>query len=345
MLTKPQWLTFQRMALAGHQWSPEALEYTVSFTADQWTALNTWPDELWESSPFATLEVTDRLTVLMTQSWQEWHTVTLQTATEQLIEPTDDRPFVARKVDGIMGPVTIHAAHEPRCGCPDYRNPNEAVAEGNWRPECRGSLSWALKDGGFSLPGLTQEQVTQAFELAYEYHHRAIEGVKFVRDDSLGTRANTFSRPARLGGSTLARHTLPPSTGTACSFSGWGEYSTDKQWQIAYLICVIIHEEGHGLGCDHVKQSSGGVMTPGINSGAVERVRQWIADKATAGAFNTADWQELTSKGYTQRTTPPDDPDPPVPPTPVGKIALQGRVTAVSVETGEELGEFILVTA
>ena len=309
------------MCAAGHHLSPGAKPYASAFSVDAWKLLKRWPDSIWKESPFMLLDTADPLVRETTRSWQEWHTQTLAVATAA----KTTRSGGGFLTDGVLGEITSYAATAYAfCGCPNYL-PDEAIAEGNWRNECRMQLTYGCAGGGFELPGAPKERMDWRFAKAAEIAESEIDGIKYHRRDDLGQRVNNYHRPARLGGSTLARNTLPPSQNTSCDFHGWGEYDDDRRWEDdAYCICVILHEwaGGHALGCMHVKQSTNGVMTPGINNAAVNRVRTKL-DGVAIDVFNDGDWTELNRRGYKKRTTPPP---PKKPEEPTAGVTLSGTI-------------------
>lgn len=229
----------------------------------------------------------------------------------QINHETDLQPLIAQAhgirehgtglvADGDVGPATAWSFHMQRCGCPDYKDPDQkdptilgaTIAEANFPTGCRSELLWKHRIP--NLNGLTQVQIRDGLRAAFKVWQDALvvgflesQGASFVHFDE---------RSANLGnGGVLARHLLAHNR---CDSGTWGEYNTRVNWNLAMFIAVAAHEIGHGLGFDHVPGQAT-LMNPSITRGAIER----------GGRPIDADLRESVRKGYVLRADgpPPDD--------------------------------------
>lgn len=107
-----------------------------------------------------------------------------------------------------------------------------------------------------TLPGLSREQVRDAYDLAFKQWADVCD-IEPVRVDD-PEKANVYAREGRIDipGMTLAWSYLP------CGYSADGQvtqkYDTMERWNFNFLVATACHEIGHALGLSHL--GSGTIM-------------------------------------------------------------------------------------
>lgn len=233
---------------------------------------------------------------------------------------------------------------EPRCGFPDHADYDLATGdvlelaevlavpvgemarycqihrqmyaenEANWPGSCRGSLTYGRTFD--RLPGLSSDQTDAVWWGIANNWTAASSDLAMVVEEGVTSdyrRLDIWAGLERLGGSTLAWQTLAVNR---CDVSLEGRYDSDRSWSMVLAVTTGTHEVGHGLGHQHVQDSSA-LMYPSINSAAQQR----------RGYPNDTDLRQHRNLGYglSGRTRPLADselwkpkgePTPPAPPTP-----------------------------
>lgn len=164
--------------------------------------------------------------------------------------------FHGLEVTGIAEPVTAHSFRRLRCALPDFE-----------MREAGKVCMWPMKSVTYyqslRLPGLTPEQVAQAYDEACN-QWVAVCGLSLKR---VATK-NQANIAARSGagrangldgrGGTLAWSELP------CGVSPNAQmeqcYDEAEAWTYRMAVAVICHEVGHALGLPHL--SNGNLMAP-----------------------------------------------------------------------------------
>lgn len=181
--------------------------------------------------------------------------------------------FSGLKADGRFGPFTDEALRggrdawgNPRiCGCPDILSGVEQANIPN------GTRTWPnpeLPIGVYlnfrTLPGLATEEVSKAFQLAFDDIASKI-GVRLQFMPK--SKAHIHIRRESMGGGTLAYALL--SLGNRDIGGHYQAYASNRQWSIepqpaVSLVAVAIHELGHTLGFSHSKDRTA-IMWPSYN--------------------------------------------------------------------------------
>lgn len=219
------------------------------------------------------------------------------------------------KIDGIFGPVTRELVEMPRCGCPDFHDPENPLCaesqEANWPGACRNELRFGRSFA--SLPGLNQQQTDLVFDAACrsitrEFKDITLTSVPYGQSTS---GVEIFANLKALSGSTLAWSYLARNQ---CGITLEQAYNTRVNWVVRSGITVAKHELIHAMGGPHVNHRSA-TMFPSIHSESLGRY----------GYLHAADLSMMRGIGYTQSGLPqPDDswfinpsqpePDPPTDP-------------------------------
>lgn len=158
---------------------------------------------------------------------------------------------------GTVGPKTAHRINRRRCGLPDF---NLTSPDGD---PCK----WPMPNISYfhevHLPGLTPEQVSEAYDIAFS-QWAEVCNIDPLRVDS-ANKANIYARSGvgkKHGldnkGGTLAWSELP--CGVAENVQLDQMFDEAEDWSFNMAVAVICHELGHALGLPHL--NSGNLMAP-----------------------------------------------------------------------------------
>lgn len=158
---------------------------------------------------------------------------------------------------GQVGPKTAHRINRSRCGLPDFN----ITAPGG--EPCKWPMPNISYYHEIKLPGLTDEQVKHAYDIAFA-QWAEVCNIDPVRV----TAANTANIYARSGvgkqhgldnkGGTLAWSELP--CGVASNVQLDQMFDEAEDWSFNMAVAVICHELGHALGLPHL--NAGNLMAP-----------------------------------------------------------------------------------
>jgi hypothetical protein len=157
---------------------------------------------------------------------------------------------------GTVGPKTAHRIDRRRCGLPDFN----LTAAGS---VCKWPMAKIAYYHDMKLPGLTQEQVTEAYSIAFS-QWAEVCNIEPVRADGPHT-ANIYARSG-VGkqngldnrGGTLAWSEIP--CGVAENIQLDQMFDEAEPWSFNMAVAVICHELGHALGLPHL--GDGNLMAP-----------------------------------------------------------------------------------
>lgn len=165
--------------------------------------------------------------------------------------------FNGLKPTGTVGPTTAHRINRRRCGLPDF---NITAPGGD---PCK----WPMPNISYyhevRLPGLTNAQVAEAYDIAFS-QWAEVCAIDPVRVDT-HKKANIYARSGtgkKNGldnkGGTLAWSELP--CGVAENVQLDQMFDEAEDWSFNMAVAVICHELGHALGLPHL--ANGNLMAP-----------------------------------------------------------------------------------
>lgn len=165
--------------------------------------------------------------------------------------------FNGLKADGRVDEQTAHRLSRRRCGLPDF---GLTAPSGN---QCH----WPMKEISYyheiSLPGMTQDQIKSAYDIAFSQWAEVcdIEPKRVDRKEV----ANIYARSGRgkkhnldARGGTLAWSELPCDVAAHIQLDQMFDEAED--WSFNMAVAVICHELGHALGLGHL--NFGALMAP-----------------------------------------------------------------------------------
>lgn len=159
--------------------------------------------------------------------------------------------------DGVVNDVTAHRISRRRCGLPDF-----GLTSPNGVP-CKWPMSEIAYYHEITLPGMTDEQVSQAYDIAFS-QWAEVCNIEPKRVDSKEV-ANIYARSGRgkkynldARGGTLAWSELPCDVAANIQLDQMFDEAED--WSFNMSVAVICHELGHALGLGHL--NAGNLMAP-----------------------------------------------------------------------------------
>lgn len=157
---------------------------------------------------------------------------------------------------GVVGPRTAHVMARRRCGLPDFN------ISGRDQP-CKWPMSQITYYSKLTLPGISEAQTNQAYDMAFE-QWSAVCNIDPIRVDS-PSAANIFARSGKGKadslddrGGTLAWSELP--CGVTQNMQLDQMFDEAEEWTFDMAVAVICHELGHALGLAHL--GKGNLMAP-----------------------------------------------------------------------------------
>jgi hypothetical protein len=165
--------------------------------------------------------------------------------------------FNSLKPDGYVGEKTAHRISRRRCGLPDF-----GLTAPSGSP-CR----WPMPDISYfhevNLPGMTEEQVAQAYDIAFgqwaevcDINPKRVERKEVANIYARSGRGKKHNLDER--GGTLAWSELPCDVAPHIQLDQMFDEAED--WSFNMAIAVICHELGHALGLAHL--NFGALMAP-----------------------------------------------------------------------------------
>lgn len=158
---------------------------------------------------------------------------------------------------GTVGPKTAHRINRRRCGLPDF---NITAPGGD---PCKWPMPNISYYHEIHLPGLTNDQVAEAYDIAFSQWAEVCK-IDPVRVDT-HKKANIYARSGtgtKSGldnkGGTLAWSELP--CGVAENVQLDQMFDEAEDWSFNMAVAVICHELGHALGLPHL--NAGNLMAP-----------------------------------------------------------------------------------
>jgi hypothetical protein len=158
---------------------------------------------------------------------------------------------------GTVGPKTAHRINRRRCGLPDF---NITAPGGD---PCKWPMPNVTYYHEVHLPGLTNSQVAEAYDIAFS-QWAEVCNLEPTRVDT-ANKANIYARSGagkKNGldnkGGTLAWSELP--CGVAENVQLDQMFDEAEDWSFNMAVAVICHELGHALGLPHL--NAGNLMAP-----------------------------------------------------------------------------------
>ena len=198
---------------------------------------------------------------------------------------------------------------------PTLHKPMPALAGGSrlrcaaksYKSAALGLARWQSPDVGYSfamsLPGLSADQIAQAFDVACASWN-AVCGIKLSR---VANGGNIRARGSRIDGSygTLAYSYMP---GDPSPMNDVLEqvFDTAEPWSQVWLQEVIAHEIGHSIGLDHNESDKSALMYP-YSSGSTIKPQRWDIEQAQARYGSPA--PTTAPPPVTPPSVPPVQPD------------------------------------
>ncbi len=191
----------------------------------------------------------------------------------------DFQRYFGAKIDGVVGPKTLSAMELPRCGCPDYiqpDDPNQAdyiammqYVKNNLNRWGKSGLKYYIKSYvGGSLTQTTQRDIISGAWKAWNdvcglqvEQTKSTKSADLIIDTGEGRRSN-FDGP----GGTLAWAYLPQGDDQQLlmRFDLGETWINNPRERGILMFNVGCHEFGHMIGLDHSKKS-GALMAPYYN--------------------------------------------------------------------------------
>jgi hypothetical protein len=165
--------------------------------------------------------------------------------------------FHGLETTGVVGPKTANNINKRRCGLPDFN-----ITAANSAP-CKWPMPAITYFHQVKLPGLTAEQVKEAYDIAFSQWAKVCD-IEPVRVDG-PAKANIYAKSG-VGrsnglddrGGTLAWSELP--CGVAENVQLDQMFDEAEAWSFNMAVAVICHELGHALGLPHLE--NGNLMAP-----------------------------------------------------------------------------------
>lgn len=284
----------------GHFFSPGALKIDIVTAED-----------------LATLSLSDAVTRAAVRSAQQWFAPTIDEYS--LRSPRSGGHGRVAIADGDPGPAFIHMTGQPRCGHPDYVNPNATVEAGRFPDRCKDELVMAHRFGE-ARGGISG--INTLVDEALWYLQEHVDAT--VIQDNEDAAANLYEVVRNQSGNVLAMHELAQNT--CDQYRGWYD---PRVFGSEPLFCaVLVHELMHGLGTGHSSDPRATIY-PAITQHSMGR----------RGRMIQTDIDMLVGVGYKQIKPPkkrPDDPDdPPEPPGDDGKWTIAPHHISIESPSGE----------
>lgn len=158
---------------------------------------------------------------------------------------------------GAVEPRTANRIHRPRCGLPDFNLTAPGGAPCKWLHK---KITYYHD---ITLPGITDEQVKEAYDIAFSQWAEVCD-IEPTRVDG-ADKANIYARSG-VGrasgldnkGGTLAWSELP--CGVTENVQLDQMFDEAEPWSFNMAVAVICHELGHALGLPHL--NAGNLMAP-----------------------------------------------------------------------------------
>lgn len=231
-------------------------------------------------------------------------------------------------IDGDVGPLTLQLLQAPRCGHPDYtiegaHSVAPATGSGSWAAGCNKdhpevhyiTVRFNKSHMPRFLEPVFESEVWPVVQACYADIGLWMERVE--------TRANIEASFEPLSGSTIGLAIVPGGP-QSCGNSIWAKFDPGyepgdiiNQWRR-----LLAHEHGHNQRLQH---TVGGIMNPGITSGAFSRTA-WRGDPS----------EGILARYYGGKPVSLGQPEPPPPPPPRGDLWLDGTLR---IRRGEEIVE------
>ena len=164
--------------------------------------------------------------------------------------------------DGIAGPKTLYAMSVPRCGHPDFEDPEfgfRAIGKGSWPEPCQKAGVKVSVDKS-KLPSKLKASIDSIIQRVFKAY--AGVGLKLVLVDS---DANIRVSWRNLAGSTIG---LAEFNNESCSDSVFCYLDPSYAPNDQQVVDLLAHEMGHNCNLEHTRGSDPNVMNSYILTAA-----------------------------------------------------------------------------